>query len=308
MKNIFNIARAQYGLWQAVCLFSVLTFFAPFALSQENEDDEILTPNMTVNIKLNSALSEKETEFYSKIARDIISHIPKTMTLNEQLSKLKEINNKHEHVNIVSYLPATGDVSTDKRIEHFKVKFVFSDEAGARSQEEATIKPTTVGLIKPKSPPETTKPQTSQKPEEMSRADNAEEMPHKKQVDKIEPKKPIKAEQHSQKKTARAPKELPELQLNYQIDETNLDLAHRRSLMKLIHKIRAQGQNHPQAYTFIVRSYNGPSGENTWLAEERLRSVIGLLRQQDIELAHANITEIYVHTNKEQFIKILPIN
>ena len=296
MKNIF---RKQTILRDHLCALLVVLCLlaAPVAHAQEAEEEAgVLTPNMTVNIKLNSALSDKETAFYSKIAQDIINQIPREVTLDEQMSKLREINDQHEHVNIVSYLPATEDVSTDKLIQHFKVKFVFADDEGAKTPEEATISAATVGLKKPQPPkepePEPAKPESEQKA-----------------TPELQPKvapKPATPAPVVKKPAPKAPK-VSDLRLAYQADETELSFAQRHELMKLVNKIRAT-KHQPEGYTFVVRSYNGPTGENTWLAQERLRSVTALLRQQDINLARANVTEIYIHTNNEQFVEVIPVN
>lgn len=298
--------------------------FAPFLVAlalltlpvmAQEAGEEVLTPNMTVNIKLNSALSDKETEFYSKIAQDIISRIPREVTLDEQMSKLREINKNHEHVNIVSYLPPTDDVNTDKLIQHFKVKFVFSDEEGAQTPEEAVINAETVGLKKPEpvQEPETSaQPTPEPGPADMAAVADTPEPDTKATQGPAKPEttrapEPDAPERTSTRKPARKI-EIPELQLAFHADETQLSLSQRREIMALVKKIRDQRSQQPEAYTFVVRSYNGPTGENTWLAEERLRAVTSLLRQQDINLARANVTEIFVHTNKDQFIEILPVN
>lgn len=291
MKNLFTKHQTS-GLHLLVMFLSLCLLAIPQATAQE-EDEKILTPNMTVNIKLNSALGDKETAFYSKIAQDIISQIPREVALDKQMSKLREINEKHEHVNIVSYLPATDDVSTDKLIQHFKVKFIFADDEGAQTPEEATISAATVGLKKPQPPEEQQPPAPQSEPEPEAT----------KPVAQAEPKPKPQSKKASK---PNAPK-VPDLRLAFQADETELSFAHRKELMGLVNKIR-QTSHAPDGYTFVVRSYNGPAGKNIWLAEERLRAVTALLRQQDINLARANVTEIFIHTNNDQFVEVIPVN
>lgn len=307
MKNIFS-----HYLFKALC-WSVIGFFvvATTASAQQDDDEgDVLTPNMTVNIKLNSALSDKETAFYSKIAQNIISRIPRELTLDEQLSQLKEINRNHEHVNIVSYLPATEDVPTDKLIQHFKVKFLFSDEEGAQTQEEATIEAKTVGVKDPlpveEAAEDRPKPPAAPMPEPAQQTQD-QQTPLEQRPSEQTPPEEKPQDSTSEPATAKSQNKLSPLQLDFSLDETDLSLKKRQALMRLVKNIRTRRQP-PEAYTFVVRSYGGPSGENTWLAEERLRSVTALLRQQDINLARANVTEIFVHTDKNQFVEIMPIN
>ncbi len=297
-SNIKNIFRCFIARSSLVALLLV-AFLLP-AVAQENvEKPKGLVPNLTVNIKLNSALSEEETEFYSKIAQDLINKLPRELKLDKQLGALKEFDSAYEHINVVTYLPPTDNVETDKLIKHFKVKFTFDDEDGANSAEQAgdVIFPpasrgeTIVGLKQP---------------------DTTEKAPEviKKAVIKVLPQEP-KAKPVTRKMAKPAPKtsassSVEKVRLVFDMDESYVTAQHRKTVMDFINNVR-QNNKEPEGFVFVVRSYEGPLDGEYLLGEVRLRLLTALLRQQDINVSRSRVTEIFVHTNKEQFIEIQPI-
>mgnify|MGYP006438900853 CR=1 FL=1 len=106
-----------------------------------------------------------------------------------------------------------------------------------------------------------------------------------------------------QQATSALPKQV---RLIFQSDDTGLSNEQRKKMMAFIQYMRQHNQSKAKGYTFIVHSFFGPDGQNRWLAQERLREVRGLLRQQDVNVRQTNVTEIYLQSNNEQYIQILP--
>ena len=136
-KHLKTTAPSKKFL-HCLALLCAVSAGTQLAFAQEKEaKPSPLVPNLTVNIKLNSALGEKETEFYSKIAQDLISKLPRELNLGEQETALKDLDDAYKHLNVVTYFPPTDNVETDKLIKHFKVRFVFDDTEGAKTADEA---------------------------------------------------------------------------------------------------------------------------------------------------------------------------
>ena len=300
---------------------------APVAMAQEEGTSKgVLVPNLTVNIKLNSALGEKETEFYSKIAQDLISKLPRQLNVDKQASALKDLDEAYKHLNVVTYLPPTDDVKTDKLIKHFKVNFVFDDENGAKSADEVEdiILPkelqgeSVVGLDEPDTTEETARPSMI---DQMVQNQNQEPVAIKPEP-KVQPipvitptpePKPTPVAALTPKPTpksqaASAPRsKVNRLRLAFDTDETVLSVEQRVETMKFIQKLRSLNTKQPDGFVFVVRSYEGPIGVEDNLGEARLRSVTALLRQQDINVSRSRVTEIFVRTNEQQFVEVEPV-
>ena len=306
----------------------------PLAIAQEEtgERNGALVPNLTVNIKLNSALGEKETEFYSKIAQDLISKLPHQLNLGKQAEGIKDLDEAYRHLNVVTYLPATDDVDTDKLIKHFKVRFVFDDEDGAKTAEEAQdivlpkslqeekVDESTVGLKKPQEPEEEA-PKADENTSMIDRMVAAEPAPvvpvppapQSEPVAAAPKPAPVVVAAVTPKptpvaKAAPAPKtKVDRLRLAFDTDETNLSVPQRVETMKFIQKLRSNYTKQPDGFVFVVRSYEGPIGVEDKLGESRLRSVTALLRQQDINVSRSRVTEIFVRTEGQQFVEVEPV-
>ena len=319
-------------------LIGALMLVTPLAAAQERQESNgALVPNLTVNIKLNSALGEKETEFYSKIAQELISKLPRELSVDKQADALQDLDEAYKHLNVVTYLPPSEDVSTDKMIKHFKVNFVFDDEEGAKSADEAQdiILPealkgeTIVGLKEPDTNEDqvaSTEPnendsmidrmvKSSGQPVEPKPAPVVAPKPEPKpepvvEAPKPEPKPVVVAAAPKPKPVRRAPaptKQVNKVRLAFDTDETNLSVSQRVELMKFIQKLRNNTTKQPDGFVFVVRSYEGPIGVEDNLGESRLRSVTALLRQQDINVSRSRVTEIFVRTNDQQFVEVEPV-
>ena len=317
--------RATYSAKKLLCrtvLVAALVVGAPFASAQEEgEGKGVLVPNLTVNIKLNSALDEKETEFYSKIAQDLISKLPRELSVDKQAGALKDLDEAYKHLNVVTYLPPTDDVETDKLIKHFKVRFVFDDQDGAKSAEEVE------DIILPKAlqgenvvglkDPDTNEGEAGARPSMIDQMvqnqdpEPAAAKPAPVVVPQPAPKPAVVAAvtpKPAPKPKAAAPKsKANKLRLAFDTDETVLNVKQRQETMKFIEKLRSQGTKTPDGFVFVVRSYEGPIGVEDNLGESRLRSVTALLRQQDINVSRSRVTEIFVRTNEQQFVEVEPV-
>lgn len=318
--------RTTHSAKKLLChsiMAAAIVVCAPFASAQEEgEGKGVLVPNLTVNIKLNSALDEKETEFYSKIAQDLISRLPRELSVDKQAGALKDLDDAYKHLNVVTYLPPTDDVETDKLIKHFKVRFVFDDQDGAKSAEEvedivlpkALQGETVVGLKDPDTDEGTAGERPSmidqmvknqgQEPAAIEPAPVVvpQAAPKPAIVAAITPKPTPKA------KVATAPmSKANKLRLAFDTDETVLNVPQRQETMKFIEKLRSHYTKQPDGFVFVVRSYEGPIGVEDNLGEARLRSVTALLRQQDINVSRSRVTEIFVRTNEQQFVEVEPI-
>lgn len=284
-----------------------------------------LIPNLTVNVKLNSALGEKETEFYSKIAQELISKLPHQLNLaGKDAAALKDLDEAYKHLNVVTYFPPTDDVQTDKLIKHFKVRFVFDDSEGAKTADEAQ------DIVLPKALQQEKQKEDDTKTVALREPDAAKEVPPvplppakaEKTVEQNKTPNPVVPDVKPQPKPAvvaaaatpkpkAAPvaagnKQVNRLRLTFETDETRLTNGQRQAIMKFIQDIRHTSKQ-PDGFVFVVRSYEGPIGVEDSLGEARLRGLTALLRQQDINVSRSRVTEIFVRTNSQQFVEVQPV-
>jgi len=316
------------------CLAIGVLFCAPYAVAQttgsstpsintpaDKQDSAPapsaeLTPNLTVNIVLNSALSEKETEFYSKIAQDLINRLPRELRLDDQMRKLKDLDSKYENMNVVAYFPPDATVSgVDKVIKHFKVRFSFDGKSDLKRPEDAEkisvpFKPEseealpndtlTVGLIKPPLP-DANAPDVNPAAEVADTSTTVVIPPAEKPAEPAA--KPAAKPAKPEPKKVVAPKvSTRKLRLEYTADNTDLSLPQRQKLMQFIRQLRED--NRVKDFVFVVRSYAGPFGDMSSLGEDRLHGITALMRQQDINVSHSGVTEIYIQSDADQFIEL----
>ena len=315
------------------CLVGGVLFCAPYAVAQTTgastdthadkgtttkTSSPELTPNLTVNIVLNSALSEKETEFYSKIAQDLINRLPRELRLDDQMRKLKDMDNKYENMNVVAYFPPDATVSgVDKVIKHFKVRFSFDGKSDLKRPEDAEkiavpLKPEseetlpndtlTVGLIKPPLPDVTPAEGNTVAEAEDTSVTAATTPAEKPAAPAAEPAAAPAKPKPAPKKVVAPKVSTRKLRLEYTADNTDLSLPQRQQLMRFIHQLRED--NRVKDFVFVVRSYAGPFGDMSGLGEERLHGITALMRQQDINVSHSGVTEIYIQSDADQFIEL----
>lgn len=306
--------------------------------AQENgEKPSPLVPNLTVNIKLNSALGEKETEFYSKIAQDLISKLPRELNLGEQENALKDLDDAYKHLNVVTYFPPTDNVDTDKLIKHFKVRFVFDDTEGAKTADEAKdiVLPkalqdkheeeTIIGLKTPDTnevPAATGITPMPDRPSMIEQIVSQNNKVYEPVAPELKPTvpavaavvpapKPVVVAAVTPKPALKQPssptRKINKLRIAFETDETNLSVEQRVEVMKFVTKLRSNTTKRPDGFVFVVRSYEGPIGVEDNLGESRLRAVTALLRQQDINVSRSRVTEIFVRTNNQQFVEVEPV-
>lgn len=270
---------------QHMCIgfFSLMALlFAVVAQAQTPLPEAAGVANLTITVTLDKPLDEQTVGHYRKLAQQLVLNLPTEITRPDDLKLLIE-GDTYKNMHVVAFFPVIdGKADTQAVIKNYRLRFVHTDALQPDPSPPVVVAREGYLSVTP--------------------AMGVSIRLQKPGTEPAAPRKDIVLpEAKPQADVVARPKPEP-LVINFVADSVNLTIAERQRISDMAANLRDRSDI--QGYAAIVATHADPRGGVKNTGDMRLQQIIALLRQLDVDVSRASVTEVHVQTRRQQYVRL----